>query len=205
MQLGQGCHEISLTKFKDNSRFLSRFTKTSTKLSDLFTLIPWLLYKNLALLQYHIYSGNVYCSQDTGIFVFLPPAWIIGSNIATTDIANLQPTCTCKSIFTCPVIAKIISGVPDNWAPVRHFFQADDWQIPVVILVFLVGGFMYFNPAGLSSQPDLGRSLPTYFAITSILNNILSLSLRITGKYDWFFKEFDKQCRSWEILLFLCE
>ncbi len=61
------------------------------------------------------------------------------------------------------------SALPDILSPCQTFLADDDWQISVVILVFLVHvvrHFCVFEPAGqnvrqgLSSLPDISRSLP---------------------------------------------
>ncbi len=55
-------------------------------------------------------------------------------------------------------------GLLDILNPCQTFFPVDDWQILVVILVFLVGHFMCIEPCWknvwqfLSSLPDTSRS-----------------------------------------------
>ncbi len=56
---------------------------------------------------------------------------------------------TSQSIECCfhfSVIAKIILSMPDILSSCQTFFPADDWQISVVILVFLVEHFMCIQP-----------------------------------------------------------
>ncbi len=66
-------------------------------------------------------------------------------------------------------VRQAISALSVILSPCQTFFQVDDWQISVAILVFIVGyslSLWLLNAAGqnvrqgLSSLPDISRSLP---------------------------------------------
>ena len=89
-------------------------------------------------------------------------------------------------------VRQALSALPDILSPCQTLFPVNDWQISMVIVVFLVAHLCVLNPAGqnvrlgLSSLPDITRSLPdmsgiisclAYFATTAEVDHTWSLHL----------------------------
>ncbi len=80
------------------------------------------------------------------------------------------------------------SALPDIFRPCQTFFPVDDWQISVVILVFLLGHFMSIEPcwtkcparSELSVSAHVCQTCPAYFAIT-----VLMLQFEIMSSVGW--------------------